>query len=122
MQRQLADLLGKGSGALGNGGDVGGALGNGDGQAGDGQAGGTAGGGNGILATGGPTLIPSLASGDLRELTATEQNIFNVQLTVEGSVITQQDLEKVIVDTVVKASTDGYSTGWYRTTGLLSAI
>jgi hypothetical protein len=82
------------------------------------QNAGTVGGGG----AGGPELIPSLASGDLRELTATEQNIFNVQLTVEGSVITQQDLEKVIVDTVVKASTDGYSTGWYRTTGLLSAI
>jgi hypothetical protein len=53
---------------------------------------------------------------------STGARVVNVDVTVEGSVITQQDLEKVIVDTVVKASTDGYSTGWYRTTGLLSAI
>jgi hypothetical protein len=109
MQRMLAGL----SVPSLNGGSISG------GQAGEDGAGSIE-----ILATpkDGLTLIPSLASGDLRELTATEQNIFNVQLTVEGSVITQQDLEKVIVDTVVKASTDGYSTGWYRTTGLLSAI
>jgi hypothetical protein len=113
MQRMLAGL----SVPSLNGGSISG------GQAGGAGAGAGADGIE-ILATpkDGPELIPSLASGDLRELTATEQNIFNVQLTVEGSVITQQDLEKVIVDTVVKASTDGYSTGWYRTTGLLSAI
>jgi hypothetical protein len=92
-----------------------------------GQAGGGGVSGGEILATptpipGGPTLIPSLAPGDIRELTATEQNIFNVQVTVEGSVVTQQELEKVIVDTMVEASTLGYSTGWFRTTGQLGGL
>jgi hypothetical protein len=86
--------------------------------------------GSGIAGgTGGtsPLGVPSMtAQSDITALTKVEEQLYgvtnNYNVTVEGSVVTQQELEKVIVDTVVQASTDGYSTGWYRTTGLLSAI
>jgi hypothetical protein len=86
--------------------------------------------GSGIAGgTGGtsPLGVPSMtAQSDITALTKVEEQLYgvtnNYNVTVEGSVVTQQELEKVIVDTVVQASTDGYSTGWYRTTGLLSPI
>jgi hypothetical protein len=88
-------------------------------QVGSGIAGGT----GGTSPLGVPSMDPQL---DIRALTKVEEQLYgvtnNFDINVEGSVVTQQELKEVIVDAVVEASAGGYSTGWYRTTGLLSPI
>jgi hypothetical protein len=70
-----------------------------------------------------PSFVPPMQDpSDPRELTATERQLYNIEVNVAGNVVTESDLKKVIVDTVVEASTLGYSTGWFRTTGQLGGL
>jgi hypothetical protein len=73
---------------------------------------------------GSPTLSTDLGMGYIddfmtRDKTTGERT---VNVYVSGSGGLDAETKQAVVDAVVEASAGGYSTGWYRTTGLLSAI
>jgi hypothetical protein len=73
---------------------------------------------------GSPTLSTDLGMGYMddfmtRDKTTGERT---VNVYVSGSGGLDAETKQAVVDAVVEASAGGYSTGWYRTTGLLSPI
>ena len=45
-----------------------------------------------------------------------------VNVTVTGTGGLDAETKQAVVDTIVEASTQGYSTGWYRTTGQIGGL
>jgi hypothetical protein len=72
---------------------------------------------------GSPTLSSDLGMGYVDDfMTRDPSTGTKIEVYVSGTGGLDAETKQAVVDAVVEASAGGYSTGWYRTTGLLSAI
>ena len=72
---------------------------------------------------GSPTLSSDLGMGYVDDfMTRDPSTGTKIEVYVSGTGGLDAETKQAVVDAVVEASAGGYSTGWYRTTGLLSPI
>jgi hypothetical protein len=72
---------------------------------------------------GSPTLSSDLGVGYVDDfMTRDPSTGTKIEVYVSGTGGLDAETKQAVVDAVVEASAGGYSTGWYRTTGLLSPI